>query len=211
MFRNPSQTQMDFNLRKTLCLTASCIALLLTSCATDRGDAPAPAESHQTLSQRLSDTGGYKVDSEGNWKPRNNKRSSFESEGASQFSKSKTAKLNGKTDYKTGEFAKKSWWGNKDYGRKAYSGNTDGSRFQKNSRLDGIGARESGGAADLPDPYQTGNYATSSANESSQSNIDRPADAETDERRNVFQQPKIIDWRQQRTLSLDQSKGILGR
>jgi hypothetical protein len=30
-------------------------------------------------------------------------------------------------------------------------------------------------------------------------------------RRETFQPPEIIDWREQRSLSVDQSRGILGR
>ena len=187
------------------------ICLLAASCASDKDSASAPETSHKTLSQRLSETGGYKADADGNWIPRDNKRSSFESEGASRYSTDNTNKYGRKDGYKTGEYAKKSWWGNKDYGTQAYSGNTDGSRFRKDSRLDGKGARESGGAADVPDPYQTGNYATSSAREQSKNRLDKPSDAETNVRRRVFQQPDVIDWREQRTLSLEQSKGILGR
>lgn len=187
------------------------LCLFATSCASDKKDAPASAQSPTTLSQRLSETGGYKVDSDGNWQPKTNKRSSFESAGNAPFSREKKSNLGKKDPFKTEDFAKKSWWGNKNYGHKNYSGETDGSRFQKNSRLDDQGAQESGGTAALPAPYETGSYATSSAAEQSENLIDRPSDAETAVRRKVFQQPDIIDWRQQRTLSLDQSKGILGR
>lgn len=186
------------------------ICLLAASCASDKDSASAPA-AHKGLSQRLSESGGYKADADGNWKPRDNKRSSFESEGASRYSTDNTNNYGRKDGYKTGEYAKKSWWGNKNYDSQAYSGNTDGSRFRKDSDLGGKGARESGGAADVPDPYQTGNYATSSAREQSKNRLDKPSDAETNVRRRVFQQPDVIDWREQRTLSLEQSKGILGR
>lgn len=184
------------------------ICLLAASCASDSGSSSAPAESHKGLSQRLSDSNGYVVDADGNWKPRNNKRSSFESGGDSAYFKGEYGK---KEAYKTGEYSKKSWWGNKDYSHQSYAGNTDGSGFRKTSRLDGQGARESGGAADVPDPYQPGSYATSSARETSAGRLTKPSDAETDVRRRVFQQPDVIDWREQRALSLDQSKGILGR
>jgi len=184
------------------------ICLLAASCASDKGGSSAPAEPHKGLSQRLSENNGYKVDSEGNWAPRNNKRSSFESQGASPYFKGEYGK---KEAFKTEEYTKKSWWGNKDYNRQSYAGNTDGSQFQKSSGLAGKGARESGGSADLPDSYQTGNFATSSAREASEGGLAKPSDAETDIRRRVFQQPDVIDWREQRSLSLEQSKGILGR
>jgi hypothetical protein len=183
------------------------LVLLAASCASDKGDSAPPVETYKPLSQRLSESNGYKQDANGNWAPRNDKRSSFESQGESPYFKGEY----GKKDYKTGDYSKKSWWGNKDYGRQHYAGSTDGSRFQKTSRLDGKGARESGSAADVPDPYQTDTYATSAAREAGKGKLAKPSDAETDIRRRVYQQPEIIDWRQQRTLSLEQSKGILGR
>jgi hypothetical protein len=183
------------------------LVLLAASCASDKGDSAPPAETYKPMSQRLSESNGYKQDANGNWAPKNDKRSSFESQGESPYFKGEY----GKKNYKTGGYSKKSWWGNKEYGRPQYAGSTDGSRFQKTSRLDGKGARESGSAADVPDPYQTGAYATSTAREAGTGKLAKPSDAETDIRRRVYQQPEIIDWRQQRTLSLEQSKGILGR
>ncbi|RPJ35383.1 MAG: hypothetical protein EHM17_02830 [Verrucomicrobiaceae bacterium] len=179
---------------------------LAASCASDKGSSSAP-EPVKPLSQRLSESNGYKQDANGNWVPKTDKRSSFESQGESPYFKGEY----GKKDYQTGDYSKKSWWGNKDYGRQPYTGKTDGSRFQQASRLDGQGARESGSAADVADAYQTGGYATSAARESATGGIQKSSDAETDARRRVFQQPEIIDWREQRSLSLEQSKGILGR
>jgi hypothetical protein len=119
--------------------------------------------------------------------------------------------FSGKT-YKAGEYSKKSWWGNKDFGRQAYTGATDDSRFQKKSRFDGQDSSVTGGeTARISDPYQTGDYATSAARESGNSKLAKPSDAETDSRRRVYQQPEIIHWKQQRSITLDQSRGILGR
>lgn len=181
------------------------LALLPVSCSNDP-ESGRPAE-RKPLSQRIDEKNGYSQDANGNWVPQTNKRSSFETQGQSPYFKGKIDKK----AYKTGEYDRKAWWGNKDYGRQQYAGKTDGSRFQKDSRFDGKGARESGSAADIPDPYQTDNYATNAAREAGRSSIDRPSDAETDIRRRVYQPPEIIDWREQRSLSLEQSKGILGR
>lgn len=180
------------------------IALLLASCASDSAPPPEP---RKTLSQRINEKNGYKQDANGNWVPQSDKRSSFESQGDSPYFK---GEYSGKT-YKTGEYSKKSWWGNKDYGRQSYAGETDGSRFMKPSRLTDTNARESGDAAKIPGPYQTGNYATSAAREAGNDRLAKPSDAETDFRRRVYQQPEIIDWQQQRSITLDQSRGILGR
>lgn len=182
---------------------------LLASCGSSssnkKPDQATPAL--KPMSQRLEENNGFKQDANGNWVPKSDKRSSFESQGRSTQFEGEYAK---KT-YKTGEYAKKSWWGNKDYGRKQYAGNTDGSRFQTKSRLDGKGAREAGNQADLPDPYETGTYATNAAREAGNSAIAKPSDAETDIRREVYQAPPVVDWREQRALSLEQSRGILGR
>ena len=186
------------------------LLLLPVSCATKSAD-KAPGDSQSTtlkpLSQRLEESNGFKQDADGNWIPKNDKRSSYESAGRpSQFNKEYQKKA-----YKTGEYAKKSWWGNKEYGHKEYAGNTDGSRFQKTSRLDGKGAREAGNQADIPDAYETGTYATNAAREMGNNPISRPSDAETDIRRRVYTPPEVIDWKEQRALSLEQSRGILGR
>jgi hypothetical protein len=188
----------------------SCLlALLLASCAgsssNKKTDTATPAL--KPLSQRLDENNGFKQDDKGNWVPKSDKRSSFESQGRSTQFQGEYAKK----AYKTGEYAKKSWWGNKEYGRKQYAGNTDGSRFQTKSRLDGKGAREAGNQADLPHPYETGTYATNAAREAGNQAISKPSDAETDIRRDVYKAPPVIDWREQRALSLEQSRGILGR
>ena len=184
-----------------LCL----LALLPVSCASDSGGAK--PEAPKPLSQRINENNGYKQDAEGNWLPQTNKRSSFENEGRSAYFKGDYAKK----QFQTTEYSKKSWWGNKDYGHKTYAGNTDGTRFQQSSRLDGQGAREAGKSAGTSDVFATNDYATSAAREAGTTRIDRPSDAETDIRRKAYQAPEIIDWRQQRSLSLEQSKGILGR
>ena len=187
-------------------------AVLAVSCASDKESSAPPSAAEtgtKTLSQRLNESNGYVMDADGNWVPRNNKRSSFESQGSSPYFQGSNP--NQKKEYKAGEYSKKSWWGNKDYGRKPYQGETDGSRFQQSSRLDGMSAREAGTAARGTDPYKTGNYATSSAREASTREIARPSDAETDMRRRSYLQPEIIDWRAQRDMSVEQSRGILGR
>jgi hypothetical protein len=192
-------------------------ALLFASCASD-SSARKPQSNAASggkvrsvddwLAETTRDNGnGYKRDANGNWVPSSNKRSPYESQGESPYAKGKYA---GK-EYKTGEYTKKSWWGNKDYQPKAYDGNTDGSRFMTKSRYDGSGARESGTAAKIPDPYQTGAYATGAALEAGRGPINKPSNAEADRRRELFPEPEVIDWRDQRSLTIEQSKGILGR
>lgn len=155
----------------------------------------------------MNEKNGYKQDASGNWVAQNDRRSPYESKGSTYDSK----KSFQKKDYKTGDFAKKSWWGNKEYDRQSYAGDTDGSRFQTSSALQGETAPEAGDAAKIPGAYKTDTYSTNTARESRNKEIARPSNTIVDGREKVFQQPEIIDWREQRKLSLDQSKGILGR
>lgn len=159
------------------------------------------------MSERMNEKNGYKQDAEGNWKPQTDRRSPYENQGATYDSK----KSFQKKDYKAGDYAKKSWWGNKEYDRPTYTGNTDGSRFQKSSALQGQSALEGGDKAKLPGAYQTDDYTTSTAREAGKKPIEKSSNAIVESRQKVFQPPEIIDWKEQRNLSLDQSKGILGR
>ncbi len=185
-----------------------CLLILLTvSCASDSNNSGRPESARSSLSERLNEKNGYKQDSDGNWLPQNDKRSPYESKGQSAYFKGQYEKK----AYQAGGYSKTSFWGNKEYGRQQYSGSTDGSRFQKNSRFDGKGARESGNSAKLPKTYQTDTFATGAAHEARNTAIGRPADTETEIRRKAYQAPEIIDWREQRQLTLEQSKGILGK
>ena len=185
---------------------AAFFSVILASCSNDSATTK-NTPSFKPFSQRLNEKNGYTQDADGNWKAQGDKRSSFEKQGSSPYFQETYQK----NTYKTGEYATKSWWGNKDYGRKNYDGNTDGSRFMTASALDSKTAQESSTVSKLPDNYPTEKFATNSARESRLQKISKPSDAETDIRRDVYQQPEVIDWRQQRTLSLDQSKGLLGR
>ncbi len=183
-------------------------SFLLASCASEKSE-PRPSSAPRNLSTRLSESNGYKQDANGNWVPQNDRRSQFEGKGDSNFA----GKSFNKKAYQAGDFEKKSWWGSKAYDRKAFAGNTDGSRFEKSSGLGAKGAREAGRAVSAPDSYSTASYATSKARETSTGGIRTPNDAQNqvDRRQGVFDQPEMIDWKEQRSLSLGQSKGILGR
>jgi len=190
--------------------------ILLAACASDSGNKKTTA-TQQTQGARVrgidewvqetSKDNGFKKDANGNLIPKSDKRSSFESQGENANFK----KDYKKSEYKTGDYTKKSWWGNKAYDSKQYAGNTDGSKFQKASDLQGKGARESGSNAKIPDAYQTDSYATKSAREAGRDPIAKPSNDGIENRREVTVQPEIIDWRELRSLSVDQSKGILGR
>lgn len=190
---------------------------LPVSCASDSGNGGASSSAatssatpvHKPLSQRIDQKNGYKQDTKGNWVPVNDQRSSFESKGTSPYFQNQYQKTK---DYQTKEVDRKSWWGTKQYERQKYAGNTDGSRFQKDSALSGKDAHEATTtAADIPAAYKTSSYATHDAREAGKHDLAKPSDAATDTRRKVYPAPAIIDWKEQRSLSVDQSKGILGR
>ena len=188
--------------------------ILAASCASksgaDKSTASAPP-AQKSMNERFGgggrDPSSYQQDSSGKFYIKEEKRSSFEGKTDANFA----GKSFDKKEYKAGDYAKKSWWGNKEYDRKAYDGNTDGSRFQTPSALQGKGAREAGNAADIPDNYQTGTYATGSAREAANAPIQKGTSAAVENHKDDYAQPEIIDWRQQRALSVDQAKGILGR
>lgn len=184
---------------------ACLLVLLPVSCASKSGDST--SEPHKTFSQRIDEGNGYKQDAEGNWKPKTDKRSSFENQGESADFKGNVDKKN----YKTGDLSTKSWWGNKDYGGKQYAGNTNARGIRKSSNLGDKGAPETGKSSGMGnESYQTGDYATGSAREAGTGNITKTTDDVTNRRRNAYPPPEIIDWREQRSLSLEQSKGFLG-
>ncbi len=198
---------------KTLALITLLPALWLVSCSSHskpQTTAPKPEGARirtvDEWSDDISKNNGIKQDANGNMIPKANKRSSFESKsefhGAHKDFK--------KQAYRTGDYAKKSWWGNKSYDRKSYAGKTDGSRFQKASTLQGKGAREASRAADIPDTYQTDDYTTNTAREGSATGFKKTSNDLIENRRKSFKQPEIYDWREQRAMSVDQSKGILG-
>lgn len=188
---------------------AMVLCALAASCADQNVDSAKPtAEArHKGLQERLSEGGGYKQDANGQWVPKSDKRSSYDSQRDSPYFKGKVEKEN----YKTGEYAKKSWWGSKDYATKGYAGNTDGSRFQTKARQDGVTARDNGKGYRETGSYKTNTLDHESARESGASPVDRPADAAVESQRALYKAPSVADWREQRSMSMDRSKGILGR
>jgi hypothetical protein len=177
---------------------------LLASCASDKSP---DSSGYRPFSQRLNEQSGYKQDADGNWTAQSDRRSSFESKGDSPYFSGDYQKKS----YQTSEVAKKSWWGKNEYARKSYAGNTDAGHLKTSSRHQGQGALEAGNDARLPQRYETGSYATGAAREASGETLERPSDAETDVRRRVFTPPSVIDWKEQRSLSMEQSRSILGR
>lgn len=195
-------------MRPTLLFLLFLVGLFTASCASDSsGEKEKPAATLKPLSQRLEEKNGYTQDADGNWIAQNAKRSQFEYQNKSQFADKEFKK----SEYKTGDYKKTAWAGKKDYATQAYAGNTDASRFKTTSKFQGQGAREANSAANIPAPYQTNQFATNSAREAANKPLAKPSNDNIENRRSNFNQPEIIDWQEQRAMSLEQSKGILGR
>jgi hypothetical protein len=185
---------------------------LTAACADKNSDPSKPADAGQKgLQERLSGGGGYKQDKDGNWVTKSDKRSSYDSQRDSAYFKGKMEKKK----YSTGDYQeKKSWWGSKEYGAKDYEGNTGESRFLgTEARQGGMTARDDGKSARESGSFETNSHRHDgkSARESGSSPVERPLDAEVQSRRGVYKAPSVIDWKEQRTMSMEQSKGILGR
>jgi hypothetical protein len=185
------------------------LCLITSQCAEKKVTNEASETSRpRTLTERLNskEKQGYFKDSEGNWKSNSNKRSSFESAGQASM---------GKKDFNTkkfnpGNYEKKSWWGNREYKPQQYAGNTDASRFATTAPDAGKSAAEAGNSSFFSGKKVDANRITrQGAREESATGLSRPSDAETDLRRKVYQEPTIIDWREQRALQIKDTKSWL--
>ena len=184
------------------------LLLFVTACANKTEDAADGVSSAPTpLSQRLSESGGFMQDAHGNWVPKSNKRSSFELERESPHFKGEYEK----ETYKAGDYEKKSWWGKKTYEVSEYKGDTDGSRFKTQAELHGKETRYMDKRVPTGDPYKTNRLEYGSAGEADAKHMDKPRNDYVESRKRVYKQPSIIDWDEQRKLSLEESRGILGR
>ena len=136
------------------------------------------------------------------------RRSSFEGKSSSMTA---SQDFSGK-DYTTKSYAKKRWGRDSVFERKQYQGNTDANQYkmepwfvQKQALAEGKQASAEG------QTYQTSDYAKSTALEQASSRMKHPSDAETDVRRRVYEQPDIIDWKEQQGLGVKDTKRMLGR
>ncbi len=191
------------------CLAGVLLTAIVASCAGEKKDLSRPTrdEGVKPMSQRLSETGGYKQDSEGNWVPKSDKRSQFDRERESAYFKGKVETER----YKTGDYKKKEWLGSKDFGRTKFAGNTDGSRFQTKARQDGQRLRDGQKSARLAGPFQTNTLDRQLARESSVGGITTGRNESVESARASYKAPSVIDWKEQRGMSINESRGILGR
>lgn len=199
---------MRTGIKKSLESMPLLVVFALVSCADQEVDHSRPTESERKpLSQRLSETQGYTQDADGNWAPSSNKRSMYDSDRKYPFGQKNLTK----DSYRTGDYKKKSWWGSKPYETQAYQGDTDGSRFQKRALQDGQVARQQGERSWLSKPFETQTLDTEAANESRVSDVERTRNDYTEAQDRTYRAPAIIDWRERREMSIEESRGILGR
>ena len=180
--------------------------LALASCAgssSNGGDQHLAAES---LTGRLNQRHGYQVDEQGNWVPRTNKRSQYEGRGGSAYFNGAVAKKS----FQAETLRKGSWMGAEQVNLAEHRLSGAESRHGGRSRFS---SEESPMKRNLrtPERIEGNRLTTDAAREGATDDIGRPSDAETDVRRRVFRQPDVIDYRQQRELSIQQSKELLGR
>jgi hypothetical protein len=178
------------------------------SCASDKETAAPASTGRKSMEERFN-SGPRTIAKDKNGEYPADVKKEFSLDGGRE-----SAYFKGKSDmaktYKTGEYAKTTWWGKKDYGRKPYEGNTDASRFQTAARDQGVTAREASNAARLPGPYQTGTYQTNAAREAGKDPYKTSADAEI-EGKHAYPEQDVIGWKQLRAMDIKTTRSILGR
>jgi hypothetical protein len=173
--------------------------------AKTRSATPTPAPASMT--QRLMEDGGFQRDEEGNWNPQSNRRSSFEGKRETTHFQARQDKKS----YQAGDFKKSAFWGKTEYPGKTYDGQTDGSRFATRSREQGKTPRENATRAQIPGSYQTDQIPTTAARETRTDAVRSGESLYVESNRGGVEDPVVIDWREQRALNVEQTKGILGR
>ena len=109
-------------------------------------------------------------------------------------------------------YAKRRWQGNTAFERREYQGNIDANKYKMEPWFVRKQASAEGETANFNDQsFATGSYDKTTANEHNANRISRPSDAETNVRRRVFQQPDIIDWKEQQGLGVKDTNRMLGR
>ncbi|TAE77524.1 MAG: hypothetical protein EAZ84_03830 [Verrucomicrobia bacterium] len=114
--------------------------------------------------------------------------------------------------FEAGDYRKKSWWGEKDYVKKVFGGKSETPALSAESSFGSQRAKESGTGSRLSGKkYGRTQYQTGAAREAGAAVIDRPSDAETDERRAIFSEPDIIPWQEQHGMTIEDTRRALGR
>lgn len=193
------------------------LAVIAASCGNDGGEAPVAGPPSPEGFQYKSGE-GFDNDSDkmiGRYAKTNPMMQQGQSKQADEGGTRGNEYFNGeiaKRDFAAKDYTKKAFWGSKEYAAKVYGGDTDGSRFQKGSRFNAQGARENmQSSSESGARYRTAQKQTGAARESREAGIARTSDAETDARRRSYKQPEITDWKNQRGLTVDDTRNLLGR
>ncbi len=159
------------------------------------------------LLQRYAGNYGYEKGTDGSKKIVSDNRSGFEGRRVEGFDKSVENK-----QFATKERTKRPWWGKKDYGSKSWNGSKEAPAAGRKSWFGSRRAKEGGQMARAAGKtYGTGEYGTGAAHEAGTTRLGRPEDASTRNRRDSAPEPNIIGWEEQRKMSMEQTRGILGR
>jgi hypothetical protein len=185
------------------------LAMVLSQCADqgkDEGMAAAEAAKPRSMNERFNGRGkeGYYQDGEGNWKVRNDKRSSFERQGQASMA---NQQYSGKA-YQAGSVQKQSWWGNTQYQAQAYGGNTSADHWRTPAAVAGQKAPEAASRSLFSrKSVTTTTLDRKSALEGSRAGVN--AGTSANEARRAFNEPDIIDWKEQRALQIKDTKSWL--
>lgn len=159
------------------------------------------------LLERYAGNYRYEKGTDGSAKIVSDNRSGYEGRQAEGFGKSVANKR-----FATSEQTKRPWWGKKDYGRKGWDGGKEAPDAGRKSWFGSQRAKEGGQMAQAGGKsYRTGQYGTGPAREAGTERLGHPEDAQTRNRRDSSPDPKIIGWEEQRKMSMEQTRGILGR
>ena len=135
------------------------------------------------LSQRLNENNGYKQDADGNWVPKSDKRSSFESQGKSPYFTGRIRQKN----LQDRRLTRKNPGGETRTTAASHTPETPmAAASRKSSRSMAKAPAKPAPPPPSAAPYQTDNYATSAAREAGNTGLAKPSDTETDIRRRVF-------------------------
>jgi hypothetical protein len=182
----------------------------LTQCASPESESMSAAEAAKprSMNERFNGRGkeGYYQDSEGNWKVQNDKRSSFENVGRSSLDDKSLRR----EAYPTEQFEKRSWWGKNNYQKPSYQPESSALARKTTAAVAGQKAREQHQLATLPDDMERQRFATDSTDSDDRARF-RDAGHEATETSAEDLHPDIMDWKEQRSLQIQDTKSLLNK
>ncbi len=190
-------------------LTTAGMGLLALGCA---GDKQAPAAGRASMAERFG--GGspmvFSQDEQGGWQPpQADKRSTFEI--GDRDNPMFKGQVDRKSFHTTKEVERRAWSGAPQVAKPAFAGTPEAGNLVKRSPWDGRqDAAATATAREAGNRFATGRFATGTAREAQARRLDHPLDALTEERRDVYQEPEVRNWQQQRGISLGDTKSMLG-